>query len=105
MPTAFDTRNGSCYSLSFVLIAASVLVRAAKAIFNHAAKAIEIEDIEARVAALEAAAVNAVIRRIRRPVDQIQACIQPDFLHSSRGQKTDSPATIRLAASIPGTKE
>src|SRR3954466_16341690 len=33
---------------------ASVKVRAAEAIFNHAAKAIEIEDIEARVAALEA---------------------------------------------------
>ena len=31
-------------------------VRAAEAIFNHAAKAIEIEDIEARVTALEAAA-------------------------------------------------
>lgn len=31
---------------------ASVKVRAAEAIFNHAAKAIEIEDIEARVAAL-----------------------------------------------------
>ncbi|MGA2435865.1 MAG: hypothetical protein ABSG25_11325 [Bryobacteraceae bacterium] len=35
---------------------ASVRVRAAEAIFNHAAKAIEIEDIEARVAALERAA-------------------------------------------------
>lgn len=35
---------------------ASVRVRAAEAIFNHAAKAIEIEDIEARVAALEQAA-------------------------------------------------
>jgi len=35
---------------------ASVRVRAAEAIFNHSAKAIEIEDIEARVAALEAAA-------------------------------------------------
>src|SRR5664279_465223 len=34
---------------------ASVKVRAAEAIFNHAAKAIEIEDIEARVAALEQA--------------------------------------------------
>jgi hypothetical protein len=43
-------------SVSFVLIAASVRVRAAKAIFNHSANAIEIEDIEARVAALEAAA-------------------------------------------------
>jgi len=32
---------------------ASVKVRAAEAIFNHAAKAIEIEDIEARVGALE----------------------------------------------------
>src|SRR5216684_9204816 len=32
---------------------ASVSVRAAEAIFNHAAKAIEIEDIEARVSALE----------------------------------------------------
>jgi hypothetical protein len=35
---------------------ASVRVRAAEAIFNHAAKAIEIDDIEARVAVLEAAA-------------------------------------------------
>ena len=33
---------------------ASVKVRAAEAIFNHAAKAIEIEDVEARVSALEA---------------------------------------------------
>jgi len=33
---------------------ASVKVRAAEAIFNHAAKGIEIEDIEARIAALEA---------------------------------------------------
>jgi hypothetical protein len=37
---------------------ASVKVRAAEAIFNHAAKAIEIEDIEARVAALEASAAE-----------------------------------------------
>jgi hypothetical protein len=36
----------------------SVKVRAAEAIFNHAAKAIEIEDIEARVAALEQAAAS-----------------------------------------------
>lgn len=35
---------------------ASVRVRAADSIFNHAAKAIEIEEIEARVTALEAAA-------------------------------------------------
>jgi hypothetical protein len=35
---------------------ASVKVRAAEAIFNHAAKAIEIEDIEARVSQLERAA-------------------------------------------------
>ena len=42
---------------------ASVKVRAAEAIFNHAAKAIEIEDIEARVAALEAAAANGQERR------------------------------------------
>jgi hypothetical protein len=35
---------------------ASVRVRAAEAIFNHAAKAMEIEDIEARVAELERAA-------------------------------------------------
>jgi transposase-like protein len=33
---------------------ASVRVRAAEAIFNHAAKAIEIKDVEARVSALEA---------------------------------------------------
>ena len=35
---------------------ASVKVRAAEAIFNHAAKAIEIEDIDARLRELEAAA-------------------------------------------------
>ena len=35
---------------------ASVRVRAAEAIFNHAAKAIEIEDIEVRVSELERAA-------------------------------------------------
>jgi hypothetical protein len=37
---------------------ASVRVRAAEAIFNHAAKAIEIEDVEARVTALEEAAAS-----------------------------------------------
>jgi hypothetical protein len=37
---------------------ASVRVRAAEAIFNHSAKAIEIEDIEARVTALEAATAS-----------------------------------------------
>jgi hypothetical protein len=35
---------------------ASVRIRAAEAIFNHAAKAIEIEDIEVRVSELERAA-------------------------------------------------
>ena len=38
---------------------ASVRVRAAEAIFNHAAKAIEIEDIDARVTELERAAETA----------------------------------------------
>lgn len=38
---------------------ASVRVRAADSIFNHAAKAIEIEEIEARVTALEQAATGA----------------------------------------------
>jgi len=42
---------------------ASVCERAAKAIFNHSAKAIEIEDIEARVVALEAAAGGGERRR------------------------------------------
>jgi hypothetical protein len=42
---------------------ASVRVRAAEAIFHHAAKAIEIEDIEVRVAALEAAAASGEQRR------------------------------------------
>ena len=42
---------------------ASVKVRAAEAIFNHAAKAIEIEDIEARVSALETAAPKGDSRR------------------------------------------
>ena len=42
---------------------ASVKVRASEAILNHAAKAIEIEDIEARVRALEEAAASAVNKR------------------------------------------
>ena len=42
---------------------ASVKVRAAETIFNHAAKAIEVEDIEARVAALEAATASGEPRR------------------------------------------
>jgi hypothetical protein len=35
---------------------ASVKIRAAEAIFNHAAKAMEIQDIEARLSALESTA-------------------------------------------------
>ena len=42
---------------------ASVRARVADSIFNHAAKAIEIEDIEARVAALEAAVPTGDSRR------------------------------------------
>jgi hypothetical protein len=42
---------------------ASVRVRAADSVFNHAAKAIEIEDIEARVAALEQSLANGSQRR------------------------------------------
>jgi hypothetical protein len=41
---------------------ASVKVRAAEAIFSHATKAVEIEDIEARVSALEAATTAGVSR-------------------------------------------
>jgi len=41
---------------------ASVKVRAAEAIFNHAAKAIEIEDVEARVSELERAAEESKAR-------------------------------------------
>lgn len=37
---------------------ASVKVRAAEAIFNHAAKAIEIEDIDVRLSAVEAATAD-----------------------------------------------
>ena len=44
---------------------ASVRVRAAEAIFNHAAKAIEIEDIEARVGDLERAAEAAKGGQVR----------------------------------------
>jgi hypothetical protein len=40
----------------------AVKVRAAEAIFSHAAKGIEIEDIEARIAALEAAAAAQGVR-------------------------------------------
>ena len=42
---------------------AAVKARVADSIFNHAAKAIEIEDIDARVAALEAAAESERAKR------------------------------------------
>jgi hypothetical protein len=42
---------------------ASTKVRAADSVLNHSAKAIELEDIEARVAALEAAAGSGEQRR------------------------------------------
>jgi hypothetical protein len=42
---------------------ASVHIRAAECILNHATKAIEIEDIEARVSALEAATTSTEQRR------------------------------------------
>ena len=42
---------------------ASTRLRAADSVLAHAAKAIEIEDIEARVRALEEAAANAVVKR------------------------------------------
>ena len=42
---------------------ASVRVRAAECVINHANKGIEIEDIEARLAALEAAAASGEQRR------------------------------------------
>jgi len=42
---------------------ASVKVRAAEVIFNHAAKSIEIEDIDARVTALEQAEASKTPRR------------------------------------------
>jgi predicted transcriptional regulator len=42
---------------------ASVRVRAADSIFNHAAKAIEIEDLDARVTALEQTAATGPPRR------------------------------------------
>ena len=42
---------------------ASVKVRAAEAIFNHSARAIEIEDIEARVSAGKAATADGENRR------------------------------------------
>jgi hypothetical protein len=44
-------------------VPASVRVRAADSVLNHAAKAIEIEEIEARVTALEQAAGNGTTRR------------------------------------------
>jgi hypothetical protein len=42
---------------------ASVKVRASEAILNHTAKAVEIEEIEARVKALEQAAAGSVTKR------------------------------------------
>jgi hypothetical protein len=51
----------------------SVKVRAAEAILNHSSKAIEIEDIEARVAALEAAATDGDQRRSGLSAVKLQA--------------------------------
>jgi hypothetical protein len=42
---------------------ASTKVRAADSVLSHSAKAMEIEDIEVRVSALEAAAANGQQRR------------------------------------------
>ena len=42
---------------------ASTKVRAADSVLNHSAKAIEIEDVEVRVAALEAAVASGDQRR------------------------------------------
>ena len=44
-------------------VAASVRIRASECVLNHAAKAIEIEDIEARVSELERAAGASASRR------------------------------------------
>ena len=49
---------------------ASVKVRAAEAIFNHAAKGIELEDIEARVSELEQAAELTKRRENRHQTDR-----------------------------------
>ena len=53
---------GSLQALARDGLEASTRVRAAESILSHAAKAIEIEDIEARVAALEQAASNGTRR-------------------------------------------
>jgi hypothetical protein len=57
-------------------------VRAADSIFNHAAKAIEIEDIEARVSELERAAEaqkkhQATMRTISRRLARIEKNLAP----------------------------
>jgi hypothetical protein len=54
--SSYDTPSRQVLILGSAVL--SVKVRAAEAIFNHAAKVIEIEDIEVRVAALEAAAAR-----------------------------------------------
>jgi hypothetical protein len=61
--------------------AVSVKVRAAEAIFNHAAKAIEIDDIEARVAVLgssgsecTATTMKIIDGRLRKLEDRFWAC-------------------------------
>jgi hypothetical protein len=69
---------------------ASTRIWAAECVLNHATKAIEIEDIEARGGARSisgerrAAAMSAVVRRIRRLEDQFKPAIEPDFLRCSR---------------------
>jgi hypothetical protein len=62
IPAPFPEPNGAAHSPQTMIdpnTPASVRLRAPEAIFNHAAKAIEIEDIEVRVTELERAADRA----------------------------------------------
>jgi hypothetical protein len=76
---------------------ASVRVRAAEVIANHSRKAIEIEDVEARVTAVEEAASEQGKRRSARWL--------PAWHGSSRGPPLKIAASAALCALEPGAAE
>ena len=65
---------------------ASVRVRAADSIFNHAAKAIEIEDIEARVSELERAA-EASKQHLQKPQNSTTDRVNDEYPFAIRPPK------------------
>ena len=68
----------AAWTLGPAITPPSTKVKAADSVLNHAAKAIEIEDIEARVAALEAAAAKSEMKTIIHRLRRLEKADAPD---------------------------